>query len=136
MALDYKERRKKAKEISLEKERSEKAWKSVDILGCSYEEAYQMVLDDEAIERGDPLPWDLTPEQQKTIRKVRSAPRTNHGAIKKRTHEVNDDKIGLMKSLMNSITSDDEIKVLNDEREFEFKYNGVKYKVTLSAPRK
>ena len=41
-----------------------------------------------------------------------------------------------MKSLMNSITSDDEIKVLNDEREFEFKYNGVKYKVTLSAPRK
>ena len=136
MALDYKERRKKAKEESLEKERSEKEWKSVDTLGCSYEEAYQMVLDDEAIERGDPLPWDLTPEQQKTIRKVRSAPRTNHGAIKKRVHEVNDDKIGLMKSLMGSITSDDEIKVLNEEREFEFKYNGVKYKVTLSAPRK
>ena len=136
MSLDYKERRKKAKEESLEKERSEKAWKSVDTLGCSYEEAYQMVLDDEAIERGDPLPWDLTPEQQKTIRKVRSAPRTNHGAIKKRVHEVNDDKIGLMKSLMGSITSDDEIKVLNEEREFEFKYNGVKYKVTLSAPRK
>lgn len=136
MALDYKERRKKAKEESLEKKRSEKAWKSVDILGCSYEEAYQMVLDDEAIERGDALPWDLTPDQQKTVRKVRSAPRTNHGAIKKRTHEVNDDKIGLMKSLMNSITSDDEITVLNDEREFEFKYNGVKYKVTLSAPRK
>ena len=136
MALDYKERRKKAKEESIEKKRSEKAWKSVDILGCSYEEAYQMVLDDEAIERGDALPWDLTPEQQKTVRKVRSASRTNHGAIKKRTHEVNDDKIGLMKSLMNSITSDDEIKVLNDEREFEFKYNGVKYKVTLSAPRK
>lgn len=136
MALDYKERRKKAKEESLEKKRSEKAWKSVDILGCSYEEAYQMVLDDEAIERGDALPWDLTPDQQKTVRKVRSAPRTNRGAIKKRTHEVNDDKIGLMKSLMNSITSDDEITVLNDEREFEFKYNGVKYKVTLSAPRK
>ena len=136
MALDYKECRKRAKEKSLERKRSEKAWKSVDILGCSYEEAYQMVLDDEAIERGDALPWDLTPEQEKTIRKVRSAPRTNHGAIKKRTHEVNDDKIGLMKSLMNSITSDDEIKVLNDEREFEFKYNGVKYKVTLSAPRK
>ena len=56
MALDYKERRKKAKEESLEEKRSEKAWKSVDILGCSYEEAYQMVLDDEAIERGDPLP--------------------------------------------------------------------------------
>ena len=136
MALDYKERRKKAREESLEEKRSEKAWKSVDILGCSYEEAYQMVLDDEAIERGDPLPWDLTPEQQKTVRKVRSAPRTNHGAIKKRTHEVNDDKIGLMKSLMGSITSDDEITILNDEREFEFKYNGVKYKVTLSAPRK
>ena len=95
-----------------------------------------MVLDDEAIERGDPLPWDLTPEQQKTIRKVRSAPRTNNGPPKKRTHEVNNDKLELMKSLMSSITSDDEIKVLNEEREFEFKYNGVKYKVTLSAPRK
>ena len=136
MALDYKERRKKAKEESLEEKRSEKAWKSVDILGCSYEEAYQMVLDDEAIEREDPLPWDLTLEQQKSIRIVRSAPRTNNGPPKKRTHEVNNDKLELMKSLMNSITSDDEITVLNDEREFEFKYNGVKYKVTLSAPRK
>ena len=101
MALDYKERRKKAKEESLEEKRSEKAWKSVDILGCSYEEAYQMVLDDEAIERGDPLPWDLTPEQQKSIRKVRSAPRTNNGPPKKRTHEVNNDKtrIGWLKNV-------------------------------------
>lgn len=136
MALDYKERRRKAREETIEKKRSEKAWKSVEILGCSYEEAYQMVLDDEVIERGEPLPWDLTPEQQKSIRKVRSAPRTNNGPPKKRTHEVNNDKLGLMKNLMDSITSDDEIIVLNNEREFEFKYNGVKYKVTLSAPRK
>ena len=136
MALDYKERRRKAREETIEKKRSEKAWKSVEILGCSYEEAYQMVLDDEVIERGEPLPWELTPEQQKSIRKVRSAPRTNNGPPKKRTHEVNNDKLGLMKNLMDSITSDDEIIVLNNEREFEFKYNGVKYKVTLSAPRK
>ena len=39
MALDYKERRKKAKEESLEEKRSEKAWKSVDILGCSLQQA-------------------------------------------------------------------------------------------------
>ena len=31
---------------------------------CSYEEARQLVFDDMKVEKGEPLPWDLTKEEK------------------------------------------------------------------------
>ena len=39
--------------------------KNMRALGISRQEAEQLIADDEAVDRGEAMPWDLTPEQMK-----------------------------------------------------------------------
>ena len=41
----------------------------VDLLGCSIEEAKQVIADDKAIDKGERMSFDLTPEQEKRAKK-------------------------------------------------------------------
>ena len=108
-------------------------------LGLTYEEALQMVKDDDTIDNGGKCDWEveLTPEQKKVQRKARMADREVSKEKSKRTRKENPDKQGLiskMEEVLNTL-ADEEVVVLNAEREIAFLYNGTSYKLTLSAPR-
>ena len=130
--------KRKTKEELKEEQRVEKAWKAVDLLKCSYAEAYQMVLDDEAIDRGEKMPWDLTKEEQKASRKARTAERivTKVGTKNVRTKVADDDKVTMMNAVNATLTElGATVNVTNEDREMEIEFNGRKFKLTISATR-
>ena len=116
----------------------ERAKKYMKILNVSYDEALQMVIDDDTIDNGGKCDWEveLTPEQKKIVRKARMADREVKMEKTKRTRKENPDKQNLISKFVKVLeTETDEIEVLNPEREVAFIYNGNKYKITLSSPR-
>lgn len=130
--------KRKTKEELKEEQRVEKAWRAVDLLKCSYAEAYQMVLDDEAIDRGEKMPWDLTKEEKKASRKARTAERivTKVGTKNTRTKVADEDKVQMMAAVSSSLEGIGAvINITNEDREMEIEYNGRKFKLTISATR-
>ena len=108
------------------------------LLNVSFEEALQMVKDDDTIDNGGKCDWEveLTPEQKKIVRRARMADREVSKEKVKRTRKENPDKKALMDKFIEVLGEmADEYEVLNAEREVAFIYNGGKYKITLSSPR-
>ena len=108
-------------------------------LGISREEAIQLIADDVAIDKGAKL-FSLTPEQEKESKKARQAdrkPTVYNFDTSKRKRAENTDKRFLIDSLQTSLqeVGVNDVEVTNPEREMVFHFNGVKYKIVLSAPR-
>lgn len=114
-------------------------------LHISREEAIQLIADDEAIGRGAKL-FELDPELEEGAKKARRAGRKTPTAPVERKRKANDDKRYLIDSLVWILTTDkhtntgdlvqaENVRIINNEREFTFTYNGTKYKVVLSCPR-
>ena len=115
-----------------------RAKKYMTLLNVSYDEALQMVKDDDTIDNGGKCDWEveLTPEQKKIVRRARMADREVSKEKVKRTRKENPDKRELMSEFEKVLDNlADEFEVLNAEREIAFIYNGNKYKITLSSPR-
>ena len=108
-------------------------------LNISREEALQLISDDKAIDQGANL-FPLTKEQEKASKKARSAGRapTIYKFDNKKPRKPNEDKRNLINALNDTIRglADAPSEVVNPEREILFQYNGAKYKIVLSAPRK
>jgi hypothetical protein len=116
----------------------ERAKKYMSLLNVSYNEALQMVIDDDTIDNGGKCDWEveLTPEQKKIVRKARMADREVKMEKTKRTRKENPDKQNLIEKFREVLEVEaDELEVLNPEREIAFIYNGTRYKITLSSPR-
>lgn len=113
-------------------------------LGLTEAEAKQVLEDDKKIERGEKMPFDLTKEQEKETRKYRQADRKPFvPKLEKRERKPNNDKRFIIDKLVECVLCDiDECKgnitvdIENPERQIEFVYNDVKYRIVLSAPRK
>lgn len=112
-------------------------------LGMTEEEIQEVLKTDREIDRGaDPFP--LTQEQEQVVKKARQADRAvnAYGKEVKRERKVDDDKRYLMRAIKSGlftyagIKDETAINVINAEREIEFIFNGKKYKIVLSAPRK
>ena len=107
-------------------------------LGMTEEEIQEVLKTDREIDRGaDPFP--LTQEQEQVVKKARQAARAvnAYGKEVKRERKADDDKAFLLNTLFSAVLPHcDTYEVSNAEREFLFTYNGKKYKVVLSAPRK
>ena len=113
--------------------------KNMRALGISRKEAEELVDDDEAVDRGEEMPWDLTAEQMKNARKAANATtRKASTTPTKRTKKDNPDKKYLIANLVHGIPTDEieNLKIVNDERSLDFTYNGVNYSVSLTAHRK
>ena len=124
--------------MTKEEKRNEKALKLMAQLDCSYEEAYQVVLDDEAVDRGEALPWDLTPEQLKESKKARQADRAKPKEKVKRERKINENKQIIIADLLNFFQENEEfenVEVLNAERQIAFTLGGKKYELTLVEKR-
>lgn len=107
-------------------------------LKCSREEALDVIECDKRIDRGEKL-FDLTPEQEKASKKMRQAQRqpTVYN-FTTREKKAKPEKAQICSAMIEGLKSLDiaTVEVINEEREFLFTHNGIKYKVTLACPRK
>ena len=111
--------------------------------GFTDEEILDVLNADREIDRGAKL-FELDSELEAGAKKARRADRTD--TPKPRERKPNEDKRFLIDALVWAVTTDIEqagdnvlatdVEIINPEREFLFTYNGIKYKVVLSAPRK
>ena len=102
-------------------------------LDLSFQEALSLWED----EQEDNLP-ELTPEQKAVAKEMAQADRKKESTPRKRERKPDDDKRELIKifeQLLDGV-ADEVCKVTNPEREIEFTYNGNRYRLTLSKPRK
>lgn len=100
----------------------------VEKLGCSLNEAKDVVAHDKLVEGGaDPYP--LQKDKKSAERKAK----TVSTGQRKRKH--NEDKRELIDRIVNEL-SEYGPKILNPEREVEFTKGNVRYKLVLSVPRK
>ena len=106
-------------------------------LGCDYETAKQVVLDDERIDKGEKL-FEQTAEQKANSKKYRQGDRKpTVYKLDKRERKADVDKRQLIALLNASIEeiADNEPTVTNIERQIDFEFRGRKFRVVLSAPR-
>lgn len=108
-------------------------------LGLSDEQVQQTLRDDARIDHGENL-FPLTTEQEKIskqMRQVSRAPGTY--TFQKRERKPNEAKRLLIEAIaitLRGVPGSNNVDVANPEREINFLLEGVRYRVTLSAPRK
>lgn len=111
-------------------------------LKCSDEEAAEILAYDKAIEHGEQTPYDLTPAQNK-IAQSYAHTGTRKPTVYKftpRERKPNEPKRELINAIEEMLTYSEiqaeSVTITNPERQIDFTYNGIRYRVVLSAPRK
>ena len=125
--------------------RKQKVERMMKVYKCSYDEALQLVLDDEATDKGTLHEWNLSKKQEKETRKYRQADRekatpNNEPKEKvKRERKEDSDKrliISSIATLLEKMDLSRNVQVTRIEGEIQLEYNQRKFKIVLSAPRK
>lgn len=112
----------------------------VDKLGCSIEEAKQIIADDYAIDHNEKL-FELTAEQKKVVKEMsrvdsEKQKKKNQGVSKSRTRKTDEDKTLLVNTILDSIGAvATDVKAVHDGREYTCFVNGKKFKISISQPR-
>lgn len=106
-------------------------------LDISREEAIEVLEEDSEIDKGAEL-FELTPEQKQVEKKMRQADRkVTTYSWKPRERKPNEPKRLLINKLADALRFDTtNLVVTNQERQLDFEFQGVRYRVILSAPRK
>lgn len=121
------------------KEHIEKLMKKLDL---TEEEALELIASDDEVDhmKTSEVNSDLTDAQRQASKKARSNGKTTVGKTKVvREKKVDDDKVFLVKSfqsLLENLDNTENVNVENDQKIITFIYNGRKFKIDLSAPRK
>ena len=105
--------------------------------GLTEAEAKQVLKDDELIDKGYDL-FPLNADQKQTEKKMRQADRKptvyNFNKRERKANEPKRELIALLRAALEGVST--EINVTNIERQIDFVYEGVNYRIVLSAPRK
>lgn len=113
--------------------------KYMEKLGLTREEAEELYADEQA----DNLP-ELSAEQKSVVREMTQADRKKETAPRKRERKIDPDKRFLISLLAHTLTDHDDerfgelpsVTIINPERQIDFVFNGEKYRLVLSKPRK
>lgn len=108
-------------------------------LGVDAETAEQVLADDKAIDRGEPMPFDLTAEQAKVARKAVRGERKAPTVYKFNTRQrkENTTKSALIADLAVFLEEKAEnVQILNKERLISFKIGENDFEITLTQKRK
>jgi hypothetical protein len=111
-------------------------------LGMSEAEAKEVLEADRKIDKGEKMSFDLTKEQEKATRAMRQADRKPFvPKLDKRERKPNEPKRELIQTITDALIEqgmidDSSLHIENVERQIDFAYNGVRYRIVLSAPRK
>ena len=108
--------------------------------GMSIKEATELALYDYAIEHDEKTEFDLTPEQEKASKEMRSTGtrKTTTYNFKKRERKPNDTKrkiIEFLFKVINAETLFENATVSNIERQIDFSVNEKSYSLTLTEHR-
>ena len=105
------------------KAEKEKQIQALKNLGLTDKEVAKVLADDEKIDKG--------------AKKARNAGNCKgYTKSTNREKKVDTDKQKLIADLLSGIPYAETVNIINAEREVEFTYNGKKYKIVLSCPRK
>lgn len=113
--------------------------KIMGILGCTEQEAQDVIATDKKIDKGEKL-FSLNPEEEKASKKARRAPTVYNFDTSKRKKVENLVKRDLIQQLSQFLNSLNEvitnIQVINPERIISFDVQGNTYEFTLVQKRK
>ena len=111
-------------------------------LGCTEEEALQIIEDDKRIDKGEKL-FELTAEQKKVAKQATSTGTKKHTTYKfdKKSRKENPIKQQIIEEIFKFITENAEfsaesVEILNKERQIAFKVGENDYELTLVQKRK
>ena len=105
-------------------------------LGMSEAEAREVMKDDARIDKGERVEFDLTKEQEKATRKYRQADRDKTAyKFTPRERKPNEAKRKLISEIVDALGLA-ESAITNPERQIDFAFEGTRYRIVLSAPRK
>lgn len=108
-------------------------------LGMTEAEAKEVLEADRKIDKGEKMSFDLTKEKEKATRSMRQADRKPFvPKLDKRERKPNKEKREIINGIVESVFFSwiDDVTITNPERQIDFTYNGTRYRVVLSAPRK
>ena len=111
----------------------------MEFLGVDAETAEQVLADDKAIDKGEPMPFDLTTEQAKVARKAVRGERKVPTVYKFNTRQrkENTTKSALIADLAVFLEEKAEnVQILNKERLISFKIGENDFEITLTQKRK
>jgi hypothetical protein len=108
-------------------------------LNCSKEEAEQILADDRAIDRGERMEFDLSPEAEKQAKKyANTGTRKTEGAKTERKRKENPTKAGVIAEIAKFLAENgyETVEITNKERQIAFKIGENAYELTLVQKRK
>lgn len=117
------------------------------ILDVSAEEADEILKADKAIDRGERVPFDLSPEQEKMAKKFanvdtkkRKKPTVYNLDARGKARKENPTKASIIAELAKFLTETSEnacemVEITNKERQIAFSISGNKYELTLVQKR-
>ena len=115
----------------------------VDLLGCSIAEAKQIIADDKAIDKGERMSFDLTPEQEKLAKKyanVREHKKKTPASYQwdKRERKTDTTKEGVIEQISQFLTDNgyQNVEILNKSKLISFKIGEDTYELDLKRKRK
>ena len=118
------------------------------VLDVSAEEADEILKADKAIDRGERVPFDLSPEQEKLAKKFanvdtkkRKKPTVYNLDAKGKVRKENPTKASIIAELAKFLTENSEnacemVEITNKERQIAFKIGENAYELTLVQKRK
>lgn len=115
------------------------------LLHCTAEEAEQVIADDKAIDRGQRMAFDLSPEQEKAAKKLanagtRKAPPVYNFDTSKKVRKENPTKAAIIAEIAkflqeNSENACENVEITNKERMIAFSCGENRYEITLIQKR-
>lgn len=114
--------------------------KLVRLLGCSEAEADDIIASDKAIDKGEKVDFDLTPEQQKEVKKYRAVGtrKTDKTQPSERKRKENPTKATVIAEIAKFLEENgyEMVEITNKERQIAFKVGENAYELTLVQKRK
>ena len=113
--------------------------KLMRVLGCTEEEALDIISNDKAIDQGKRVDFDLDPEREKMAKKMANAgtkkPTVYNFDTKDKKRKENLTKAGIIQYLFECLTDYDNVVISNKERQITFSTGGENYELTLVQKR-
>ena len=114
--------------------------KLMRVLGCTEEEALDIISNDKAIDQGKRVDFDLDPEREKMAKKMANTgtkrPTVYNFDTKGKIRKENPTKAGIIQYLFECLTDYDNAVISNKERQITFSTGGENYELTLVQKRK
>ena len=115
----------------------------MSVLGVSEKEADEILAYDRAIDKGEKTEYDLTAEQEKIVKKLRSTGTRSHAQtgtynFTKRNRKENPTKATIIAEINQFLTENgyDKVVVTNKERQIAFSVGDTDFELTLVQKRK